>query len=271
MKKFFIVFLLVQVSLYAYSINPPSKVVAFYNGLENLQYASDNDEAYSIQMKMADCFMASDMSGINLKVDGLDEMSSNLYTMQLFNLIYCEKKLKTACQIYKTEIVEQPDITRSLQQKDAQHYATYVKKNYTQDGKTKSYNDIVITYIQNGYIVEMENTQSFDNVPPSNRTQLTIDQLRARAAYSYSKANYDLAYDYYEKLLSRAPTDGDAAYRIALMTFWRKGCKYKFRNRKSAQTKAKEYLNKAIAYGCSEIKSKAENVLNNWNQRNVYF
>ena len=80
----------------------------------------------------------------------------------------------------------------------------------------------------------------------------------------------DEAYNNYEKLVLKAPTDGDAAYRLALLTFWRKGCKGRF-NRKQARNKAINYINIALQYGSDEIKNKARNVKANWENNNVYF
>lgn len=253
------------------AINPPSKVVTFYNGFRRLEQATSFDIANTIQQQMAACFIASDNSGINLKLDGFDEMSSSFYTMKLYTMLYSEKSLKAICRITKTEIAEQPDQNRSMQQKGATHYMTYVTKNYTQNGITKVYNDIVFTHISSGFITEMANTESTGNITTTSTQQLSIEQLRTRASYYYSKGMYTQAYDYYEQLVTRMPTDGDAAYRIALLTFWRKGCKHKFSSRKAAQAKAKLYIQKAINYGNAEIREKATNVKNNWENNNVYF
>lgn len=62
----------------------------------------------------------------NLYMDGLGDMSSSLYTMKLFIMVFKEKSLKTNCNINQTEIVEQPDQTGGMQKKGAQHYVTYV-------------------------------------------------------------------------------------------------------------------------------------------------
>lgn len=253
------------------AINPPTKVLIFYNGFKQLETASSFDVANSIQQRMASCFMASENSGINLKVDGLDEMSSNLYTMKLYSMLYSERSLKAVCNIIKTEIVEQPDQNKSMQQKGAQHYVTYVTKTYTKDGTIKTYNDVVFTLINGGYITEMTNVETSGNITTTNVQQLSIEQLRTRAAYYYSKGMYTYAYDYYEQLVTRAPTDGDACYRIALLTFWRKGCKHKFSKKRDAEKKAKEYIRNAIRYGNSEISNKATNVSKNWENNNVYF
>lgn len=270
MNKLFLYTILLMCVISAHAINPPTKVVTFYNGFKQLEQAADFNVANTIQQRMAGCFMASENSGINLDIDGLGEMSSTLYTMKLHSMLYNEKSLKAICSIISTELAEQPDQNNRMQQKGAQHYITRVTKTYTQNGTTKTYVDVVSTLISNGLITEMVNEKSIGNTSVIPK-QISIEQLRSRAAYCYSKGMYTQAYDYYEQLVSRAPTDGDAAYRIALLTFWRKGCKHKFSNRKAAEKQAKTYIEKAIEYGNAEIREKATNVRNNWNNRNVYF
>ena len=250
----------------------PVSVSTFYSGLETLEKTTNLNVANETQQKMAACFMASELGGIELSVDELGEMSSNTYTQKLFMMIYSRKNLKVTYTFHGTELVEQPDQTGSMQRKGAQHYVTYVTKQYTMNGQTTTYYDKVMTYISNGLITEMINSKSPGKVQttPSPTKELNIEQLRARAALYYSNGQYTDAYNCYEQLVKRVPTDGDAAYRIALLTFWRKGCKKRF-SKKAAQNKAMDYIEKAILYGNSEIKEKATNVRNNWRNRNVYF
>lgn len=260
------------VSFICCGTNNPRSVILFYSGLKKLESATDMNIANSTQQSMAACFMASEQSGINLSMDGMGKMSSSLYTMKLYNMIYNEKSLRVnSYNITKTEIIEQPDQNSSMEQSSAQHYVSYVTKQYVKDGKTIIYNDVVFTMISNGYITEMTNVKTSGNIITTNVQQLNIEQLRTRAAYYYSKRNYTQAYDYYEQLVIRVPTDGDACYRIALLTFWRKGCKDKFRKKSEAMRKAKEYIKNAITYGNYEIRKKATNVSNNWENKNVYF
>lgn len=274
MKKIvFILCLLLFICTELLAIDTPNSVSKFYSGLKSLSSATSTNVANIAQQNMASCFMASDQSGINLSMDGLGEMSSSLYTMKLFMMIFSQKSLKIEnYNITRTEIVEQPDQNSSMQKKGAQHYVTYVTKLYLQDGKRTTYNDMVFTLISNGLIVEMENSESSGFIPPTTRpsSELNVEQIRARAAYYYSKGKYRESYSYYEQLIKKSPTDGDAAYRIALMTFWRKGCKDKF-SKKEAEAKAKEYLAIALSYGSYEIKNKAANVSANWENNNVYF
>lgn len=257
-------------SMSVFAVDPPAKVKMFYGSMAELEKTKDINVANTIQQRMSECFMASENSGINLDMDGLGSMSSALYTMRLHTMIFDEKCLKTVCNILGTELAEQPDQNAGMQKKGAQHYITHITKTYTLNGEKKTYNDMVSTLISNGLITEMSNEETIVNTDVIS-DNLTVEQLRARAAYCYSKKMYTQAYDYYEQLVRKMSTDGDAAYRIALLTFWRKGCKHKFHNRKAAEEKAKAYMEKAKQYGNQEIKEKAENVSKNWENKNVYF
>lgn len=273
MIKILLVIIAVFAIIPCMAVVNPGVVTKFYSSLQALERATSTNAANTAQQSMASCFMASDQSGINLSMDGMGEMSSSLYTMKLYNMIYSEKSLKICnCNITRTEIVEQPDQNSSMQRSDAQHYVSYVTKQYVKNGQTVTYNDVVFTLISNGLIVEMENSEVSGTITPRSRPaeELNAEQLRARAAYYYSKGDYYESYSYYEKLVSKSPTDGDAAYRIALMTFWRKGCKDRF-SRKEAKERALSYINRAISYGNAEISRKATNVKINWENKNVYY
>lgn len=272
-KRILFALVLSSVAFICWGASNPRNVTLFYSGLKALESAANTNIANSTQQSMAACFMASEQSGINLSMDGMGEMSSSLYTMKLYNMIFNEKSLKiNSYNITKTEIVEQPDQNSSMERNNAQHYVSYVTKQYVKNGKVITYNDVVFTLISNGLIVEMENSEASGVIPPKSRPveELNIEQLRARAAYYYSKGNYYESYRYYEKLVSKSPTDGDGAYRIALMTYWRKGCKERFGS-KEAKKRALSYIDRAISYGDTEIRRKATNVKTNWENRNIYY
>lgn len=275
MRQILIIMCLWIVPSLLWAIGTPESVRKFYGGMVDLEKASDVNMANRIQQTMASCFMASDKSGIELTIDGLNTMPSTLYTMKLHTMIFREKSLKVSCNVINTELVEQPDQNGIEQKKGAQHYVSYIKKDYTRNDGTSSYNDLVFTLISNGLFVSMENTTEDRNSktprPSEDNERLSLEQLRAKAAYCYTKKDYVQAYEYYEQLVKVAPTDGDAAYRIALLTFWRKGCKVKYKKKKLAEEKAKEYIDVAIRYGSDEIREKAMNVRDNWNNDNVYF
>ena len=273
MKNIVLIISMIALSVNSiYAIDPPSKVMTFYNGLKGLQKAKSNDEAYKIRNQMAKCFYASENSGINLKMDDMEEMASNLYTMKLENMIYNEKSLRVDFTIMRTEVFRQPTQEKGKEKGDPTHNMTYISKTYYRNGQQKKYQDVVGSLISNGLITEMFNEEpGSTTVPVTTTRQTSIEQLRTRAAYYYTNGMYTSAYNCYEELMERAPTDGDAAYRIALLTFWRKGCKYKFSNKKAARKKALEYISIAVEYGNSDIKQKASNVKTNWEGNNIYF
>lgn len=272
MKRCNIIYTLFFLFVSSYAVDTPKSVMKFYNGLKTLEETNDPNIANETTLGMISCFSASEESGIEVKLDGMETMSSNKYSQKLHILIFQQKALKTKCTVVRTELAEQPDLSSSMQRRGAQHYISYITKQYTLNGRTVKYNDVVETLISNGSIVDMKNSdenndESTVSIPSET---LNTEQLRARAAFYYTKGKHVEAYSYYEKLVKQAPKDGDAYYRLALMTLWRKGCKKRF-SRDEAKTLGIKYLDNAILYGNNEIKEKAENVKNNREHQNVYF
>lgn len=254
----------------------PRNVVKFYNGLSTLGTTRDAETAYRARKEMASCFWEGEESGLELDMDGMQEkMTSTKYTIKLYKHIYENRDWQvSSCNIIKTLPTGQPDQTRHKGGTEYTHSVTYVTKVYVQDGHSVTYNDMVETFNQNGLIIEIMNVPSFDDVSlaatPVTSGNAGVEQLRARAAFYYTEKNYVAAYECYEQLLQRSPYDGDAAYRIALMTFWRKGCKNRF-SKDAAERLAKKYIEVAIEYGNPLIVQKALNVKNNWDRKNIYF
>ena len=254
----------------------PRNVVKFYNGLSTLGTTHNAETAYGAREEMASCFWEGQDSGLELDMDGLQEkMTSTKYTMELYQHIYKNRDWQvSSCNIIKTKLTGQPDQTGRKGGTEFTHSVTYVTKVYVQDGRSVSYNDVVETINQSGLITEIMNVSSFDDMSltatPVSSGDAGVEQLRARAAFYYTEKNYVAAYECYEMLLQRSPYDGDAAYRIALMTFWRKGCKHRF-SKDAAERLAKQYIEVAIEYGNPLIVQKALNVKNNWDRKNIYF
>lgn len=128
MRQILIIMCLWIVPSLLWAIGTPESVRKFYGGMVDLEKASDVNMANRIQQTMASCFMASDKSGIELTIDGLNTMPSTLYTMKLHTMIFREKSLKVSCNVINTELVEQPDQNGIEQKKGAQHYVSYIKK-----------------------------------------------------------------------------------------------------------------------------------------------
>lgn len=256
------VFFFLLACITAGAIEPPAKVKQFYDNLLLLDRATDENEAYRAQRNMNQCFS----EGLEITMDGSDaEMTYGVYTSRLYTNIRKTHTLKVVgYKIENVKTLEQPDHKGN----EATHRSTYVTKTYIRDGQTIVYRDFVSTLISNGLIATMQTENRNGQLPLSH--SMNIEQLRASAAYYYTNKHYEDAYSCYEMIVKNDPTDGDACYRLALLTFWRKGCKDRF-TKKEAHQIAQEYIEKAILYASPDISVKARRVEANWRRGNVYF
>lgn len=276
LKKCVLMVTLAMTGSTVFAIDPPQSVKIFYDNLQRLGTTNSSDEAASAQQSMVKCFHEGDKGGPDVTMDGIgEEIQASTYTARLYRLLYMQKSLKIeSCNILKTESNGQPDQVGSRNGMEATHLVSYATKTYVKNGVHEVYNDLITVSNQSGLITEMMNVTSFEGVVQFSQTvsagETGIEQLRARAAYYYTNKDYETAYKCYEELLKRAPRDGDAAYRIALMTFWRRGCKKRF-SKKEAKKVATQYIEIAIEYANPVIKQKAINVWQNWDRQNIYF
>lgn len=276
LKKCVLMVTLAMTGSTAFAIDPPNSVKTFYDNLQRLGTTNSSDEAASAQQSMIKCFHEGDKGGPDVTMDGIGvEIQASTYTARLYRLLFMQKSLNIeSCSILKTESNGQPDQAGGKNGMEATHLVSYVTKKYVRNGGSEIYNDLVTVSNQSGLITEMMNVSSFEGIAQFSQMvsagETGIEQLRARAAYYYTNKDYEMAYRCYEELMERAPNDGDAAYRIALMTFWRRGCKNRF-SKREAKKVAIQYIEIAIEYAGPAIKQKAVNVWQNWDRQNVYF
>ena len=110
------------------------------------------------------------------------------------------------------------------------------------------------------YISDKKQTPNTINIKHEYKT--SVDDLRMLAAKYYTNGNYTEAYKKYLEIINQK-YDGDAYYRLAVMTYYEDGCKDIFKvkgGKKLWDSKLDEYLNGAIKYGNSEISRKARNM-----------
>ena len=152
-----------------------------------------------------------------------------------------------------------------LNEKGADNYRVMCAKyTVTYNGKTTdNYFKVV-----NGKIINVDFTPgiiSNQNQPVASvqqSVQLTPVEIRHNAAYYYSHGDYNTAYQKYLEIV-KAENDGDAYYRLAVMTYYGEGCKNLFARNKDRYKKAVDYLKCAVKYGDSKIRRNAENMLDN--------
>lgn len=251
-------------------IPTPIPVRVFYDGMQKLSKVTDPNTAYYISKEMNECFY-----GLNISVSGIplpndfrffdfdkknishndEQLNSATYINRLNDYIFKRRIMKVTCSILKTELAgDQPDFHKGRLAVSACLVATFVQKTYSLNGFQRTFNDTVYTDYSNGKISEIKNG--------NGKNVVNINTLRIRAALAYRLKRYYEAYKCYEQIISIEANDGDALYRIGLMTYYQQGCRY---SKKSiARNKGIEYMEQASRFGNLFIVDKANNVLHNW-------
>jgi len=245
----------------------PRAVNVFYNGMEQLTRIYSSGEASEIETQMRKCFKDEFDSGIELPNDFKffrhDEgsishtnkiLTSTTYIAKLGEYAFKDKVLKVNVRIIKSEETgRMPEFkSGSISSSETYTYVnTLVEKTFQIKGKEWTYNDTVSTNVSTGLIETISNGNGM----------LDANALRVKAAIAYERKRYGEAYRLYEQIISIAPDDADAYYRLGLMTYWLQGCESKFRKKKYAHNKGKEYLTLAWQKGTGAISMKAKRVL----------
>ena len=251
-------------------IPTPASVKSFYDNMQKLSTVTDPNTAYYISKEMNECFY-----GLNISVSGIplpndfrffdidkknishndEQLNSATYINRLSDYIYKSRIMRVGCSIQKTELAgDQPDFHKGRLAVSACLVSTYVQKTYKLNGYEKTFNDTVYTDYSNGKISEIRNGNGANVV--------NINSLRIKAALAYRLGRYYEAYKCYEQIISISSKDGDALYRIGLMTYYQQGCY--FSKKSAARKKGLEYMELASRNGDYSIVSKADNVIHNW-------
>ncbi len=132
---------------------------------------------------------------------------------------------------------------------------TIVEKTYTINHQKITLRDTLLTDIPTNTICKFYNIKDVD--------EKDIADLKKQAARYYYLELYSDAYKCFEKILSINPKDGEALYRLGLMTYYARGCS--FFSKSVQHSKGKDYMIRAsqsdVVYG---FRDKADIVLKNW-------
>lgn len=112
------------------------------------------------------------------------------------------------------------------------------------------------------YIIEQPSTQQILN---NTNNALTPAEIRYNAAYYYSHGDYTTAYQKYLEIV-KATNDGDANYRLAVMTYHKEGCAHLFNNNRDRMRKVNEFLSAAMKTNDSQVYRNAKNMYENINR-----
>lgn len=236
----------------------PRAVLDFYGSMRAMATATDPNRAYDLQKIIRGCFYGNDklVSGIDLPNDfkrishdrnsnthNDDSISVSSYINKLYQYIYKEKVMKVEYKLLNSEYFGiQPEFAKGrLSASGTPCIRTFVRKTYTVNGQCYEFSEIIYTDIGNGKIYEISNGGE-------------IKSFKIKAAEAYRNGDYAKAYDCYERIVQMDRNDKDALYRLALMTYYRKGCQL---SRKEAHRKGKVYMSQVGTW-------QAGNVLHYW-------
>lgn len=270
-KILFIIVFIVFMTCKCLAINPstPATVERFYSSMKKLTETASASEAQSLQEAMQYCFLYgkptskhNTLSGINIPNDlftlgdnDLKIIGSTLYTQRLKNKVFNNSDFKVTYSIGSSRYAQEPDL-KKFKSKDYPYVETCVTKTFTMGGSSITFQDTLLTRVEDGLIASLHNGIRMSDEEES------LESLRARAAGYYSAKMYYRAYGIYEKIIALDPSNANAYYRLGIMTYYKKGCYY---SSSTARRKGKEYVEKADRLGFS----KAETVLYYWNHQPI--
>lgn len=110
-----------------------------------------------------------------------------------------------------------------------------------------------------GHISTVSNNTSISISPNAN---VNLEDLHIAASKYYTQKRYTEAFNTYQNILTRDSTNANAYYRLAIMSYRRKGCKHF--SKKETDKMAMTYINNAYANGDSQLRYKIKNILYYW-------
>lgn len=162
-----------------------------------------------------------------------------------------ENNPKINTEILRVEALE--EIKSAKAENSKNFYEVYVKKAISVNTKTKYYTHVVRIVAEDEKISAIMDELVTDNSE-------SVMSLRGTAAKFFAQKKYKEAYDTYLKVIAKDHQQGDAYYRLALMSYHNLGCKNRFKNGKERRQKSYEYILLAIKYGNYDIRKYANNV-----------
>lgn len=226
MKKLVLVISLVAIaSLFAMAIPHPAVVEKFYETMKDMCNASDESKAVAYRNDLMNCFLGRELSGIWVPNDfdiwGFENekmISANAYSARFYQLAYKQKKIWISdYDIQKSQLISEVELKEFKNKSSSELIQTIVKKKLSDGKTTKAFSDTLI--VKNGKI------QVFRNALYNGEDNVDLDALRALAASYYSTKQYNKAYQTYEQIIQLDHENGNAYYRLAVLTYMGKGCK----------------------------------------------
>lgn len=230
------------------SIPTPPVVERLYSTIKIISNATNEAQAREYKDIIINCFhgIEDGASGIPVPNDFLrwnnntdKVLTAKTYANAIADLCYKQKKIKLSqYSIGNSRYLEEPEIKRR----------NYEPGKYIETIVTKTFTDkkISITF-QDTVIVEGNEITLLANSSYIHDYIVDVKTLSALAAQYYTQRSYIKAYRIYQKIISIDPDNANAYYRLGIMTYYQKGCR--FPKKKMARKKGLEYLEKSEYLG----------------------
>ena len=217
--------LMVMTSIVMMADPAPAVVERFYKTMEDMSAAPNESRAMDYRTELMNCFKGRESSGIWVPNDfdlwGYENekmLTANAYSTRFYQLAYKQKKIRmTNYTIQKSHPISEVEL-RNFKNKSNGLIQTVVKKILSDGSTTKAFSDTLI--VENGKIAV------FRNALYNGEDNVDLEALRALAASYYSNKQYSKAYQTYERIIEHDPGNGNAYYRLAILTYMGKGCKH---------------------------------------------
>lgn len=205
--------------MYEKKIQVPTAVTRLYDALYRMQYANSLNELYELQADAESCFFASEESGLRLTVDGIGEMTSNLYIQTVSEQIYRDK------DTYINYNIDDSEYAGS----DSSFCITYVSKLLIEGDNTIPYRDILVTRVSDpGHIIDFTNrkladiknaSQLFPSLNSDDLSRSSSERLIMWSEMYSAKGLYSEAEKCLSELQQRAPDDISIRKKIMTLRF----------------------------------------------------
>lgn len=247
----------------------PTAVTTFYNGIMLMYSAQDVSQIGKLEMDMRNCFYGKDNSGMNLPNDfrffdfdkgstshGLTVLTSNNYVSKLSSYVFPQKQFEPSVSVssYSKKVGTLPTFSNGKMSSQDAYVETIVQKKFSDAHQSKTFMDTVYTHIAYNKIIMIVNGNG-------NTNYVDPEKLRLEASRAYMSKNYTKAYSLLLKIIEVDKQDGDTYYRLALMTYYGKGCK-------GSRKEGQRYLDLAIRHSPYSETDKLLNVRSYWKYPN---
>lgn len=176
-------------------------------------------------------------------------VSGNVYFERFFNMYSdyarCHKSVSLNYEITNCEYASPPSREKDLTSHS--YYYVQVRREVKATETTWHLWDLVCIDGNEGKIVGIGN-KTFGGYNPEEYDKSDYNNLMSHAAWSYYRGDYHEAYESYQKASWLKPNMCEPFYRMALMIYFKKGIKGRFKNTKERKSILNTYLYNAMTW-----------------------